>query len=524
MVFTVAQLKHLGSRVLRPKKWFLVTFYISLGGFLNGFDTGSIGSITLMPAFQRSIAVLSPLERGLTVSLLLLAGTIPSLFAGVLADRFGHLRIVLAGAILFTIGAIVEASAFSLAALLVGRVFVGAGEGLYLGNLNVYICEIAPRERRGMLVAMPQALVTLGTTAGYFSCYGTIKLAGDWQWRVPFVIQAIIGAGFALACCLLPMSPRWLIARNRREAAQANMKRLDFDFEEIQHDLTTVDQEAEPSIPIWRGVFELFSKKYRYRTTLGLFILGMVQLCGIDGILYYAPTLFAQAGLPADTASFVASGLSGILMFAISVPAFLLADYWSRRTIVSFGGTVLAASMLVIGGLYASQHVETGTAGEWLTIVFIFIFALTYVSTWGIIGKIYATEIQPAHSRATANALAQALNFLTNFLTAFITPIFLAYSASGPYFLFAGFTLFTLVVLLLYMPETRGRSLEAIQESFHPPINDLLRSLRARVSAGRHGGRVEKEKEKQDGSGRRRAAGGGGGQQAEGVVVSSKMA
>lgn len=104
---------------------------------IPSFDTGSIGSITEMPSFQSTIAILSPIMRGLAVSFLLLAGTIPSLFAGLLADRFGHLRIVLSGALFFTLGAALEAGASSLAILLAGRGLVGIGEGLYLGNLNV---------------------------------------------------------------------------------------------------------------------------------------------------------------------------------------------------------------------------------------------------------------------------------------------------------------------------------------------------------------------------------------------------
>ena len=126
------------------------------------FDTGSIGAITEMNTFESQIGVLSPTMRGLTVSLLLLAGAPASLFAGVLADKFGHLRITLAGAVFFTVGAALEAGAMNLAMLLVGRSLVGIGEGLYLGNMNVYICEIAPKARRGTLMAMPQLLVTAG--------------------------------------------------------------------------------------------------------------------------------------------------------------------------------------------------------------------------------------------------------------------------------------------------------------------------------------------------------------------------
>jgi MFS family permease len=101
-------------------------------------------------------------------------------------------------------------------------------------------------------------------------------------------------------------------------------------------------------------------------------------------------------------------------MFAISIPAFLTVDKFGRRTIVISGGLLLMVCMLVISSLYASNSVIRGQgAGRWVVIVLIFIFALAYVSTWGIVGKIYASEIQPAHNRATANALAQALNFVS---------------------------------------------------------------------------------------------------------------
>lgn len=186
-------------------------------------------------------------------------------------------------------------------------------------------------------------------------------------------------------------------------------------------------------------------------------------------------------------------------MFLISIPAFLTVDKFGRRTIVIWGGLLLMFCMLVIGSLYASNNVIHGKgAGRWVVIVLIFVFALAYVSTWGIVGKIYASEIQPAHNRATANALAQALNFVsyadtarrerftnegqqyTNFLTAFITPIFLARFSSGPYFLFAALTASTLVVLWLWMPETKSRSLESIQEVFTSPIHEKLSIVRFR--------------------------------------------
>lgn len=135
-----------------------------------------------------------------------------------------------------------------------------------------------------MLVAMPQALVTFGTCVGYFTCYGTIQISGDMQWRLPFIVQAIGGVLLAIACCLLPKSPRWLIARNERQAALNSMKLLDFGSDEIRQDIMELNESQSQFT--WRGVMSIFAKKYRFRSSLAFFILGMVQLCGIDGVLY----------------------------------------------------------------------------------------------------------------------------------------------------------------------------------------------------------------------------------------------
>ena len=101
-------------------------------------------------------------------------------------------------------------------------------------------------------------------------------------------------------------------------------------------------------------------------------------------------------------------------MLAISIPAALYADGWGRRTSVIVGGIGLTSCMYIIGSLYVTNSVHaSGGPGRWIVIVLIFIFAMLYVSTWGIVGKIYASEIQPAETRAAANSIAQGLNFVS---------------------------------------------------------------------------------------------------------------
>lgn len=108
-------------------------------------------------------------------------------------------------------------------------------------------------------------------------------------------------------------------------------------------------------------------------------------------------------------------------MLAVSIPAFIFADGWGRRTSIITGGFGLSGCMFVVGSLYATNSVHANSgSGRWFVIVLIFVFALTYCATWGIVGKIYASEIQPVQTRAAANSVAQGLNFVSHTQTLLI--------------------------------------------------------------------------------------------------------
>ncbi|KAF2183656.1 general substrate transporter [Zopfia rhizophila CBS 207.26] len=456
-----------------------------MGKSFQLFDTGSIGAITEMKSFLETIGHLRPIMRGFTVSLIMLTGAFPSFFAGQLADRFGRLAIVMAGAIVFAVGAVMQGTANRLPVFLAGRALCGLGEGL-----GRYITEIAPSLRRGALVSLPQFGAAAGVCLGYFTCYATVRISSSMSWRIPFIIQAVQSILLAIFCVFLPTSPRWLVLHGKRARALKEIERLNISRVEAEKDILNAVHEQSSSPSTIEGLFMIFRRRYRARTILALFTLGMIQLCGIDGVLYYAPTLFTQAGMPSQTASFLASGVSAILMLAVSIPRVLYSDRMGRRTSIIAGGLALSFCMLIIGALYASSSVHATGPARWVVVVLIFVFALTYCFTWGIVGKIYASEIQYARTRAAANCLAQGLNFFANWLVAFATPVFLSTSAFGAYFLFGFLTLGTVIILSIYMPETRGRSLEDIQSAFQdrPVMRSWLHHIR-RLISGCVGGR-----------------------------------
>ncbi|KAF2150524.1 general substrate transporter [Myriangium duriaei CBS 260.36] len=479
----------------RPPGYVLATVAVSLAGFLNGFDTGSVGAVMEMPHFGKTFGTFSPFIHGLTVSMIMLTGAFPSLYAGQLGDILGRLKTIQVGALLFVVGAIMQATAHQLPVFIAGRAIGGIGMGTWMSPLAVYVTEIAPSARRGMLMATPQLAVTFGIRCGYFTCYGTVRIDSPLSWKSIYIMQSVAGVALAAACMVIPESPRWALLQGDRESAIHLLERLDFSRAEAEKDFLGPAAQrqitAQPG-PI-QGLVMIFRKPYRSRTTLALVMLGMIQLSGIDGVLYYAPILFSQAGLPVTTASFVASGLSAILMFAITIPTLIFVDRFNRRSVTIVGGVLLTFCMFTIGLLYATNAVHPTGIARFVVVALVFIFGLTYCATWGVVGKIYASEIQPAATRSAANCVAQGLGFLTNWLVAILTPILLARSSYSAYFLFGGFCVVSVVGLWCYMPETRGQSLEAIEEAFKAPLAGGSRigrlakkwaGLRKRVNGG----------------------------------------
>ncbi|KAI3336072.1 general substrate transporter [Ustulina deusta] len=273
-----------------------------------------------------------------------------------------------------------------------------------------------------------------GMALGYFTCYGSIHIDSSFSWRLLFVVQVIVSALLTWSCFVLPESPRWLQAQGKRDEALRAFEQLEISMVEAER-IMLAPTTQNLSLSPWQSLLLLFRKTYSPRTILALFILGMVQLSGIDAILYYAPIHFKQAGLYSENASFLAFDVSGILMLAISIPGFLLVDTRGRRTSAITDGIILSGCMFLIGSLYA---VHPAGAARWVVIVSVFAFGLTYCVSWGIVDKIYVSEVQPDHTREAAICFAQGLGFFTNWLVAILAPILLDASSFAAYFLFDG--------------------------------------------------------------------------------------
>ncbi|KAA8645913.1 uncharacterized protein ATNIH1004_007334 [Aspergillus tanneri] len=436
-----------------PPRYILASILTAMGGFLLGIDTSIIGPVTVMPSYVRYFGSFSSSVHGIIVSSILLSASVMSVIAGRPADVFGRPQGIALGAAVFGVGAALEAGAVRLAMFMVGRVIEGMGFGLYFGTLTVVLLY-------------------------------------------------------------LPPSPRWLRLHGRHADAEAAWEILGVkpeDRERIEEDLeegtrvrasdggSTSSQSRTRGIEKKQeegGFFDLFKKDVRGRTMLAVFLMGFLQLSGIDAVLYYAPLLFQQAGLTNEEASFLASGVSGIVLVVISVPALLLADKWGRRTSTIVGGLGLTITILLIGTLYATNSVYPDHgAARWIVIVCIYLYSAFFASTWAVSIKVFAPEIQPQHTRAKATALAHGLNWVCNWFVAFICPILLAKNSSAAYFLFGGCCALTTIVCFFFMIETKGKSLDEIVRAFTLKNNEDegigLKMGKAILRVFRFGGEID---------------------------------
>ncbi|KIM25309.1 hypothetical protein M408DRAFT_331247 [Serendipita vermifera MAFF 305830] len=461
-----------------------------------------------MPQFLEAFPeAKDPTIQGTLIATILMAAALASLSSGSVSNRISRKRTILIGAAVAAVGCFIEAASVKFWMLIIGRFIAGLGEGWFLNPISVYLIEISPPAVRGTTACTLQLLITIGIVIGYFMCYGSVSIQSSLSFRIPFIVQGVVCSTLALGTYLIPYSPRWLITKGREEEAWEIIAMFDSEGADHQRekieDAIRREQEHQQQlareretatltgehnngvlISLWRAfnknehiaaVAETFEKGPRSRTIFGIALMGLQQLSGIDGVLFYAPVLFAQAGLNTQKASFLASGVSGIINFLCTIPAQVyLMDKWGRRPSCITGGLVMCVCMVLIGAMYASGATAYD-GGRWTVIVLIYILT---------------TEMQPARTRATASALAQTSNWLVNVVVALTTPIFLSKSPSGPYFMFGGFLLFTSGVCVLWAPETLGKTLEDIDSAWDERLHKTKQILHPK-KIGSHPGEIE---------------------------------
>ncbi|EEY18867.1 ATINT2 [Verticillium alfalfae VaMs.102] len=381
-------------KLAMPPLYVRASVISSCVAMLFGLDTGSIGPVTTMPSFEATFGHVSPTMHGVIVSSVLIPGALTALVAGVLADRFGHVRLFSLGALIYAVGAALECAAPVLGLFIFGRLVKGVGEGLFLSNVYVQVSEMAPARRRGVMTALPQFLIVTGLVLGFFMCYGTARLGPSTiAWRLPLAVASALGFALSSTYFLVPPSPRWLLSKGRFDEARAVAVRLGLDeaeradlLDNRTHEVaahanaTLLNELQHTASQISRGLVSAIPQPY---PPLAASSWPCSSSAASTAFSTTRPFFLPRLALTATRPLFLASGVSALVILAVTIPATFLADKWGRRTSSLVGGVAISAIMLVMGSLYAADevHADRG-AGKWIVIVSIFLFAIVYSGTW----------------------------------------------------------------------------------------------------------------------------------------------
>jgi sugar porter (SP) family MFS transporter len=435
-------------------KFFVVAAIASLGGLLFGYDTGVISGA--LPFLKHDFA-LDARMQGVATSAVLVGATLGAAAAGAVSDAFGRKRVVLVVALLFVLGAVSSAMAPRLTWLLAGRAVVGVAIGIASMLTPLYLSEIAPKERRGGIVSLNQFCITLGILVSYLVDYALTGVADNWRWMLG--LGAVPGLILFLGMLTLPESPRWLAGQGRTAEARAALQRMrqSGEVDGELHALRT-DLRRQGRLVPWSA---LLAPAARRPLIVGVALAIFQQVTGINTVIYYAPSIFQGAGLSSASVSILATAGVGLVNVIMTVVAMRLLDSAGRRALLLWGLAGMVVMLLALaGGFYL------GAAG-WMALVTVASVA-AYVGFFAIgLGPVFwllISEIFPLAVRGRGMSVATVANWGSNFAVTLMFPPLVAWLGSAAAFLtFAVLSVGAWVFTWRMVPETKGRSLEAIE-------------------------------------------------------------
>ncbi len=437
---------------------YVAAIFAALGGLLFGYDTGVISGAIL---FVKDQFTLSSGTESEVVSSVLWGAVVGALFGGWLADRFGRRPVILGAAVAFVIGAIGTAVTPTVSWLIAGRVVVGLAIGVASLIAPMYIAEIAPPAIRGTLVSINQLALVSGILVAYLVDYA---LAGAEAWRWMFALAAFPAAVLAVGMLFLPESPRWLIAHDHLAQGRQVLTRIrGGKTAETEREIADIRSGLALQS---RGWDELRHPGVRPALLVGVLLALFQQLTGINTVIYYAPTIFQYAGITSSSAAILATVGVGVINVLTTIVAVRLIDRTGRRPLLLVSLVGMTLSLVALGLAFRSP--STGGAVGWFAAVSLAVYIASFAVGLGPVFWLLISEIYPLSVRGVGMSLATVVNWVTNLLVAltFLTLID-RLGKPGTFWLYASISVIAVVFSILFIPETKGKTLEEIEAHWH---------------------------------------------------------
>jgi SP family galactose:H+ symporter-like MFS transporter len=425
----------------------------ALAGLMFGLDIGVISGATSF--IQAEFAVDDRMIEWI-VSAMMAGAAIGAGGAGWLSATLGRKRSLVLSAALFVAGSLLCGLAWSPAALMGARFALGLAIGMAAFTAPIYLAEVAPEQIRGAMISTYQLMITLGIFVAFLSDLA-LSYSGAWRWMLGII--AFPGALFLLGMLVLPESPRWLLLRGRGEEAAAVLSRLRGDEAVVVREMTEIQAQLEAPQHGW----QLFrrNRNFRRSVALGVALQVMQQLTGINVIMYYAPRIFAGVGF-GTSAQMWATAVVGLTNLLATFVAIALVDRLGRKPILYAGFAVMAVSLGAVGSLMSMGPATQ--AGQLFTVAMLLLFIVGFATSAGPLVWTLCSEVQPLRGRDFGVACSTFVNWTANMLVgATFLSLLNGIGHAATFWLYAGLNLVFILITALWVPETRGVTLEQIE-------------------------------------------------------------
>ena len=433
-----------------------VAIIAAIGGLLFGYDTGVISGAILF--ITRQFHLNSALEE-FTTSAVLIGAIIGAILGGVFADRIGRRWSIIGGAAAFIIGTLIATLAADEFILILGRIIVGMAIGVASFIVPMYISELAPPQARGAMASLNQVALTLGILVAYGVDY--IYAAGG-LWRAMFAWGLVPSVILLAGMLFMPSSSRWLLTKHREQEARNVLQKVR-GTSDVEGEIQETEEEIKAETG--GGLAVLKTPPLRMPLIIGVGLAILQQVTGINTVIYYAPTIFQAAGFHSASTSIAATASVGAVNLIVTIIAAFLVDRLGRRPLllISLAGMVLG--LVLLGLAFLFSHGTTTSFLGTLTVISLMIYIAAFAIGMGPVFWLLISEIYPLNVRGTAMSLATVANWAANFL---IAVTFLSFvkvlTEGGTFLMYAVVGVLAWIFAFRLVPETKGKTLEQIQQ------------------------------------------------------------
>ncbi|KAK9372539.1 general substrate transporter [Lipomyces chichibuensis] len=476
----------LGLNVEKPSQgsfWpsIIVASFACFGGILYGYDTGSISGIIAMDHFKHVFAThqddggnpfLTSSQKSLIVSILSAGTSIGSFSMSFVGEIFGRRINLIIGCAVFAIGVALQAAASAIPLFAVGRFFAGLGLGFISAVVPLYQSEAAPKWIRGSIVSGYQWAITIGLLIASIVNNSTQNRTNTSAYRIPICIQFAWGLILAVGMAILPESPRYFVKKGKLDEARKSLGRLSAlppDHEYVSEQLLEIRANYEYELSCGStGFIHCFTNEGRqiYRLVVVTTVQALQQLSGINFIFYYGTDFFQKSGI---TDPFTINLITNIVNVVMTPPGMYAVERIGRRKLLLVGAIGMCAAEYIVAIVGVSVN---SVVSNKVLIAFVCMYIAFFASTWGPVAWVVTGETFSLRTRSKSVALCTMSNWIWNFGIGFATPYMVD---SGPgnanlgpkvFFIWGTFCLAAVVFVFLFVFETKGLSLEEVDELY----------------------------------------------------------